>query len=1291
MNKLKFLILFYLALSLYLKAEIVLNEVMYDPAGADNYYEWIEIFNNGDEPINLLDWTIESAGTSFIETFRFPETVINPGAFVLIGESDVPDADLYGNLNLQNGGGATDGIRLVSPERYTDTILYDEPNTNLLPDDINDPGEYFVPNVASGHTLARKFDGVDTNNINDWFDCVLPTPGSPNIFPQDVVLSELSIINSGSNLTLTIEVTNESELTIDDNQVNLIISQDETIIYESGLSSLEAYEAQIIQIPVDVTGYSIFHGTIAFENDINLSNNEKWTSFIAGDSPLVFNEVLFRPSSENQEWIEIINRGSTLISGDFIIRDATNGTISVNLEIQPDTYNAICLDSLQILDFYPAINPELIVQSTGWTALNNSIETLWFVDNYGTILDSLQYDFSYTINYDNTLARFEPDSDNWQITGLATPAAVNQFEIDLELKRVSLTYNDGIYELFAEIHNLSTSLVDNNQAILEIRIDNDNVYSYQLPEIQPSDSIYVNYDFADLLLDYHIFDVILVYQMDTDNSNNIGGISINTGKPLLVLSEIMFKPSLSNQEWIEIFVPQKHPLLQSFKIRDEAGGAIHITNEMTINNFYLFCYDAELLKEVYPDVNFGAIIKTDNWINLNNSVETIYLVDNYNTVLDSHYYEVGSNFTEDNTLAKNNNGDSNWLSTPIATPGMENTFPINLTLSDSYISQNIESDILFATINNLSTQYVDNNSAMVEIVLNEVLLVQENIGAIPPGDSLIFTYNLPELADGYSIITCTVIHPLDYETTDNQTILTHLKGDSPLIFNEVLFKNSEENQEWIELVNRSGKVIDLEMTIWDASNTCIRFQINIPPKDLRVICREKKSMITFYPEIAKDKLVEIDNSWFILNNTSETLFLKDNYSTIFDSLSYSVSSDFATDRSLEQVNPWDDEGEWLISSSEMGATPTLTNSVILLDYDVALELIEKSQSNDNLCHVLSFKDIGINPLSQISVSVYNLIGNQTEEQYLDSREIDLTQETVVEFFTPLMLDEYVTYLFAIESELDQNIDNDRAISFHNTGKSPYVVNEIMYNAEINQPEWIEMKRNLKPKHLHAVQIVLNADTIDVELPDEDFFLITSNSSDAQLLKEKYGLAENITILSGLPSLSNDGESVVLYDPSKNTFDEFYYSPKWSSAKGVSIERISSELPPEDSNWAASVDAMYATPGRENSLFIDIIPAHTGLSIEPNPFSPYRHERALISFEVPENLSKVNCRIFDLKGRLVKKVTDQSFMAARGHIIWDGKDEDGKILPVGIYIMLFEAVSVNNEKIYKKKETFVIAK
>ncbi|MEW6618588.1 MAG: lamin tail domain-containing protein [bacterium] len=67
-----------------------------------------------------------------------------------------------------------------------------------------------------------------------------------------------------------------------------------------------------------------------------------------------------------------------------------------------------------------------------------------------------------------------------------------------------------------------------------------------------------------------------------------------------------------------------------------------------------------------------------------------------------------------------------------------------------------------------------------------------------------------------------------------------------------------------------------------------------------------------------------------------------------------------------------------------------------------------------------------------------------------------------------------------------------------------------------------------------------------------------------------------------------------------------------------------------------------------------------------------------NFSLIYSLSKssyVSIRIYDIRGRLVKRLIEQEYKIAKEdhRITWNGQDEDGDILPIGVYICYLEAV------------------
>jgi len=70
---------------------------------------------------------------------------------------------------------------------------------------------------------------------------------------------------------------------------------------------------------------------------------------------------------------------------------------------------------------------------------------------------------------------------------------------------------------------------------------------------------------------------------------------------------------------------------------------------------------------------------------------------------------------------------------------------------------------------------------------------------------------------------------------------------------------------------------------------------------------------------------------------------------------------------------------------------------------------------------------------------------------------------------------------------------------------------------------------------------------------------------------------------------------------------------------------------------------------------------------PNPFNP----STTICFVLP-NRERVKISVFDVTGREVRTLTNQSFNEGKHSIVWDGSDDQGVLLPSGIYFYRLDA-------------------
>lgn len=170
--------------------DVKINELLYNPAGSDTDYEWIELYNTGDSDLRIDQWMLQTGTSEWKDTLEFPGgTTIEAGGFLLIGDAAVPAEarDIEANLSLGNAGGAApDGARLVDCEgTLQDTVLWGD--VDSLEDDLfDDVGEQtMVPVGEDGMSAGRFPDGADSDDNSVDFLSVMPqTPGRANEEPS---------------------------------------------------------------------------------------------------------------------------------------------------------------------------------------------------------------------------------------------------------------------------------------------------------------------------------------------------------------------------------------------------------------------------------------------------------------------------------------------------------------------------------------------------------------------------------------------------------------------------------------------------------------------------------------------------------------------------------------------------------------------------------------------------------------------------------------------------------------------------------------------------------------------------------------------------------------------------------------------------------------------------------------------------------------------------------------------------------------------------------------------------
>ncbi|MEZ4387940.1 MAG: FlgD immunoglobulin-like domain containing protein [Candidatus Krumholzibacteriia bacterium] len=101
---------------------------------------------------------------------------------------------------------------------------------------------------------------------------------------------------------------------------------------------------------------------------------------------------------------------------------------------------------------------------------------------------------------------------------------------------------------------------------------------------------------------------------------------------------------------------------------------------------------------------------------------------------------------------------------------------------------------------------------------------------------------------------------------------------------------------------------------------------------------------------------------------------------------------------------------------------------------------------------------------------------------------------------------------------------------------------------------------------------------------------------------------------------------------------------------------------------------------ETQVGVDDLPGASPLlgAIYPNPFNP----TASVPYLVPERLGAANVRldVLDVRGRVVRTLVD-GIRAAGSHLArFDGRDDDGNVLPSGSYLARLQVAGLQSTRI-----------
>jgi len=521
-----------------------------------------------------------------------------------------------------------------------------------------------------------------------------------------------------------------------------------------------------------------------------------------------------------------------------------------------------------------------------------------------------------------------------------------------------------------------------------------------------------------------------------------------------------------------------------------------------------------------------------------------------------------------------------------------------------------------------------------------------------------------------------------------------------VVVNEVMSNEpgGEVSLEWIELYN-SDTINHVNLAFFDlrihsgSETDTILLAGEIPAGGYLIYCRDLVRFEEHWGDSSGEwgdhstETYLISERPFQLSNTNGQVEL---YRLNLQSeLSWTESG--VDGHSWERFHPTMDEiGQ---SVDPTGSTPGGINSITPMGVDLALAGVEATSVNGSARLVFEIVNRGLSTVSTAYLDMY-----QFDENAADSLGLFVASESVGEVdsgFTVMLVGQYQfagqykKLIARLRLSNDDRPNNNQFIFVAPGDQYPPVrLSEVQpCSPDPLGSEWVEIE-NIEDTAIDLSGWFLG-DSISYKsissgslmVPAGEYFVLVQDSSGFRLEFPLYaGLLHEP---ESWRELNNGSDSVRLLDFFGVQADRFYYNSNPEDGRTWSRSSTGDNA----GEWGRSEDEG-GTPGEVNRVRFEPEGTRTlNITVTPQIVSPDGDGRD-DSTVIVVNASKASSyvlKLYDSHGRLVKTFEDHSPDLAQSYV-WRGRDDGGQKLPIGIYILYFEATGVESIK-----KTIVLAR
>ena len=531
-----------------------------------------------------------------------------------------------------------------------------------------------------------------------------------------------------------------------------------------------------------------------------------------------------------------------------------------------------------------------------------------------------------------------------------------------------------------------------------------------------------------------------------------------------------------------------------------------------------------------------------------------------------------------------------------------------------------------------------------------------------------------------------------YQAVENDVVINEIFADpTPAV--------GLPEWEYVELFNTTEFTIDLKSWSFFIGNTAKAFPVvQIEPSGYLILCKAdaEPELQAYGPTCGF--------SSFSIANAGATLRLQSPDETTVSEVSFNDNWYHDADKknggwSLEQIDPFNPCAgtlNWSASTDPSGGTPGRINAinapnttvpqvarVSMLGDQMVMLWFDQQMDRESLRDPSQYlvEELGIHPVEVVC----NPVENSSLELVFETH----FEEGVV----------YTLVLNGMESCSGQPVAPDTKVLFgipNAISQGEVLINEIMFDPISPGVDYVELY-NYSNKTFDLSELKLGvvresfpnpADTVMKEITSDSRLFLPGSylllSTDGFTVCQQYACEPNNYVdMESFPSYANAGGTALLMSRQGVVIDQMAFSEKMhypllKETKGVSLERVSWEVPSlQPDNWHSAAEAVhFGTPGYRNSMMAEQQekPIENPVVVEPAVFSPDGDgfdDNCRIAYQQDAAGCTMNVYVFTADGRMVRHLVKGELVSAQGSFVWNGLDEGGLRVPIGIYVVVTE--------------------